>query len=265
MALLRWLAVLLVGVAVLQSQVVGRSLFQDNGDDGTDDGDDDMEMPEEVEGPKESDVPCSTDVTYEVLNACDWSEDKFPRDYPSSSAHWSPLCGTAHNENYSMWDVGQISTEGVRIVAEIGDHGTLEEEVQACIDAGNCSAFYEWGCSTFSGTCDHAGTIDMSGDYPYVSLLSMIAPSPDWMTGVSSAKLCGPGGNWTSEYKRDLGGYDAGTDSGPSYTSPDDATDPFEPIFALNATDESNLLYNVDEGKLYPVCTITFTLSTDDP
>jgi len=257
MALVRWLAVLLLGLACLRGDVAGRSLLQNGGDDG-------MDMPEEMDGLEESDVPCSTDVTYEVLNSCDWSKEKFPRDYPGN-AHWSPLCGTSHNENYSMWGVGQISTEGVKLVAEDGIHGTLEDEVEDCIDADNCSGFFEFGCSTFSGTCDHAGTVDMSSDYPYVSMLSMIAPSPDWMTGVASLKLCGAGGNWTSEYMRELNGYDAGTDSGPSYSSPDDPTDPFEPIFALNATDESNLLYNVEEMKLYPVCTITFTLKTEDP
>lgn len=63
-------------------------------------------------------------------------------------------------------------------------------------------------------------------------------------TGIRDVSLCGPGGNWIKEFKKDLGAYDSGTDSGPSYSSPDEVTDPPEPIFTFNATDDSNIFYN---------------------
>jgi hypothetical protein len=70
----------------------------------------------------------------------------------------------------------------------------------------------------------------------------MLAPSPDWFVGVAGLDLRA-GGAWLPERTVDLFVYDAGTDSGPNYTSPNDDTDPPEPIariveapFATNGT-----------------------------
>jgi Spondin_N len=54
-------------------------------------------------------------------------------------------------------------------------------------------------------------------------------PSPDWFVGVSALDLC-EGGHWAAERTVELFAYDAGTDSGPSYESPDADTQPREPI-----------------------------------
>ena len=73
-----------------------------------------------------------------------------------------------------------ISTTGVKDVAEAGDHTALQGEVEACVAEGNCAGYASFNCSEFSGTCDHAGMVDMTKEFPYVSMISMIAPSPDW-------------------------------------------------------------------------------------
>eukprot|EP00803_Ostreobium_quekettii_P010031 evm.model.scf_138.3 EVM.evm.TU.scf_138.3 scf_138:42149-46882(-) len=246
MAYARCLLAAIFGVALLAGDAAGRSI-----------------LVKDKEGPKESEVPCSTAVAYEIVNSCDWSAEKFPTDYPGDMAHWSPLCGTAHNANYSMWGEGLISTTGVKDVAEAGNHTALQGEVDACIASGNCAWYAEMGCSEFSGTCDHIAKINMTMEYPYVSMISMIAPSPDWITGVSNAKLCGAGGNWIGTYSRELPAFDAGTDGGASYTSEDAPLDPFEPISVFNATDESNIFYNTEKMALFPVCSITFTLKAE--
>lgn len=77
----------------------------------------------------------------------------------------------------------------------------------------------------------------------------MIAPSPDWFIGVRNLDLA-PGGVWTEELVVDLFAFDAGTDSGPSYTSPDQATVPADPIAAING-------YPFETGV--PLGTLTFT------
>ena len=61
----------------------------------------------------------------------------------------------------------------------------------------------------------------------------MIAPSPDWFVGVHDLDLCDSSGQWRSEVVVDLLPYDAGTDSGPSYTSSDADTSPKQAITAL--------------------------------
>ena len=64
-------------------------------------------------------------------------------------------------------------------------------------------------------------------DYTLVTLVSMVAPSPDWFTGVSALSLL-EGGQWVEELTVELFAYDAGTDSGTTYNSANDPTSPRE-------------------------------------
>lgn len=66
---------------------------------------------------------------------------------------------------------------------------------------------------------------DISQSHPLVSLVSMIAPSPDWFVGIHGLNLL-VNGDWPDELIMDLEAYDAGTDSGVSYTSSNQATTP---------------------------------------
>ncbi|MFO1512860.1 MAG: spondin domain-containing protein [Verrucomicrobiota bacterium] len=58
-----------------------------------------------------------------------------------------------------------------------------------------------------------------------VTLVSMIAPSPDWFVGVDGLSLIADG-QWATNKVVTLYGKDAGTDSGASYSSPDQVTVP---------------------------------------
>lgn len=64
----------------------------------------------------------------------------------------------------------------------------------------------------------------------FVSLATMFGPSPDWCVGLSSVNLCLPDCTWAEERSFDLQPFDAGTDSGPTYMSPNLPTEPREPI-----------------------------------
>jgi hypothetical protein len=55
-------------------------------------------------------------------------------------------------------------------------------------------------------------------DCPMVTVVTMIAPSPDWFVGVTGLRLYGAEG-WIEEWETELYPYDAGTDEGESYTS----------------------------------------------
>ena len=95
-------------------------------------------------------------------------------------------------------------------------------------------------------------TIKVSENYPFVTLVTMIAPSPDWFVGVDSLNLF-ENGDFVDQKTVVLYAYDAGTDSGPNYTSPNEPTIPPVPIFLIET---SPFKYgNVVE----PVGTFTFS------
>lgn len=58
----------------------------------------------------------------------------------------------------------------------------------------------------------------------------MINPSPDWFVGVSDLELCLSNGSWIDKKTLFLYPYDAGTDNGPTYISPEQPTIPPEAI-----------------------------------
>ena len=69
------------------------------------------------------------------------------------------------------------------------------------------------------GNCTMETGFNIDNDYPFVSLISKIAPSPDWIIGINNLRLC-RGITWMKEYHTNLTAYDCGTDSGISYSSP---------------------------------------------
>ena len=93
---------------------------------------------------------------------------------------------------------------------------------------------------------------DITIEFPVVTLVSMLAPSPDWFVGVSAQDLM-ENGNWADSRIIELFPYDAGTDSGATYSSPDEETSPREPISRI---DGPPLTVN---GAVPAVGTFTFT------
>lgn len=64
---------------------------------------------------------------------------------------------------------------------------------------------------------------------PQVSFVVRIVPSPDWFVGVDSLDLC-DGDRWREQVAVDLYPYDAGTDSGFTFSSPNFATIPQDTV-----------------------------------
>jgi hypothetical protein len=92
----------------------------------------------------------------------------------------------------------------------------------------------------------------MNRDFPLVTLVSMIAPSPDWFAGVDSLSLV-ENGQWVSNKVVTLYGMDAGTDSGASYASPDLVTVPRGSVSRFTGFPA------IQNGAIVPFGAFTFT------
>ena len=64
----------------------------------------------------------------------------------------------------------------------------------------------------------------------------MIAPSPDWVAKVDSIKLTDDSNNWLLEVSIDVFASDAGTDSGTTYITDNNDTNPAANMFSLQNT-----------------------------
>jgi hypothetical protein len=198
-------------------------------------------------------APSEEMATYVVTFESTWSETTHPDDFPSNP-HFSRLVGGTHNADVTFWEVGEIASDGIEAMAELGSRGPLESEVGDAVTKGTAGRVLSGGgIGTSPGEVSYE--FEIHKDFPLVTLVSMLAPSPDWFVGVSGLTLC-DGEGWADSVTVRLFAYDAGTDSGSSYTSPDEDTNPPEPIFRIGEPP-----FLVGDG-LPPVGSFTFVRQT---
>lgn len=174
--------------------------------------------------------PRPDSALYRIEFEATWSDSTHPDDFPSG-AHFSPLIGGVHNDSASFWELGDTASPGMEDMAESGRTRTLAAEIREEIP-DNALAVVE-GVGTRSPGSTEIDTVVVNVEHPLVTLVTMIAPSPDWFAGVTGQSLLDEDGEWVEELRVLLYPLDAGTDSGNTYTSPNQNTSPQEPISSL--------------------------------
>jgi len=175
-------------------------------------------------------LAASQTARYSVRFEATWTAETHPLSYPVS-AHWSSLVGGTHDGTIEFWQAGALASTGIKDMAERGLTAPLAAEVQAQINAGHAGAVILGG-SIPTGAGVATATIELTQQFSRATVVTMIAPSPDWFVGVAGLQLFSAGG-WTEFERVPLFAYDAGTDSGTNYNSPNQVTVPPQPI-ALN-------------------------------
>lgn len=174
--------------------------------------------------------PPEGNARYRVTFDAIWSAATHPNHYPPG-AHFSGLVGGAHSEDLRLWQQGGQASEGIRRMAEVGSKVTLLAEVNAFIAEGRA-------CSTLSGGApgtpgSASATFSVTPDCTAATVVTMIAPSPDWFSGVSGVELA-RGGDWVDSVTVPANAYDAGTDSGADFTSADQVSNPRGSILPIS-------------------------------
>lgn len=180
-------------------------------------------------------LAASPTALYSITFDASWTAQTHPVNFPATP-HFSPLVGITHNDQVVFWQVGALASDGIENMAELGASSPLANEMAAAVVAGDAENALA-GSSILSPGQEEVLTL-ASLAYSRVTLVTMIAPSPDWFLGVSGLDLLSPGpeGDWIAELVVELHAYDAGTDSGVVYTSPDDDTVPAETISLLTSS-----------------------------
>ena len=193
-------------------------------------------------------IAAAPTATYTVTFDSTWSAATHPEDFPSN-AHFSSLIGGTHNAEASFWDSGELASPGIQAVAETGSPDVLRDEINAAIMAGTARDVIAGPGLASPGSA--SASFDIHQSHPLVSLITMVAPSPDWFIGVHDLPLF-DNGRWVEEVEVIIFPYDAGTDSGLTYTSSNVATIPPAPIALLQVPPV------LVEGIVPPMGTLTF-------
>ncbi|XP_078409769.1 spondin-2b [Cetorhinus maximus] len=205
---------------------------------------------------------------YSLIFTGKWSRTAFPKQYPlyRPPAQWSPLMVVTHSSDYHMWRVGEYASNGVREFAEKSEAWSLMREVEA--SGEKIQSVY----GVFSAPAIPNGVEQTSTEFevlPRHSLMSFIVhivPSPDWFVGGDSINLC-DGDKWKEQMSVDLYPYDAGTDSGFTFSSPNFATIPQETITEITSSSPNhpaNSFFYPRLKQLPPIARVLLTKLKDN-
>ncbi len=151
------------------------------------------------------------------------------------NAHWSPLVLVTHKTVNSFWMLGAQASAGMESIAETGNTSIFENEVNGNTDANQI--IVGSGLNSGKGTIA-INNVQVSEDFPLITLASMIAPTPDWFIGVNGENLRSDkpdvNNGWKGTYSLDLYPYDAGTEDGDMYSVSNPETNPIGVISSLS-------------------------------
>ncbi|MBT8211673.1 MAG: spondin domain-containing protein [Acidimicrobiia bacterium] len=163
--------------------------------------------------------PAPESARYRVTLVLEWSPTTHPTTLPPGW-HTSPAVLAAHATAGQMVPIGTIASPGIESMAEIGQTSLLLNELAADQTVGGVDTGRR-----VDGTGTDVLEVDTTQGTPLLSLVTMLAPSPDWFTGVADVPVF-ENGAWLERLEMDVTPWDAGTDSGTDFTSGNVDTQP---------------------------------------
>jgi len=185
-----------------------------------------------------SNVPTSHSVAYSCVLTNKWSMATHPFDYAniSGSAHWTSPVLVAHSTSYELWSPGKLASPGVENVAETGVTSMLRQESGVSQTKGTGAGELIIGRDQFNAI-DPPEVFDpilLTPDFPLLSTISMVAPSPDWFTGMYNFSPINMAQQvWYQSFEIATYPWDAGTEQGETYSINNDPENPHHPISRL--------------------------------
>ena len=190
---------------------------------------------------------------YTLVLKSSWTPVNHPYEYPAAGAltgpHFSGLIGASHNASYSLFGEGSTPTPGLENLSEQGKHSPLDAEIHAAEATGSVDVLFESGPLRDFGD-SLVATVRVDDAHSMVSLVAMIAPSPDWFTGAADVNLMDQGA-WVESRTLTLLAYDSGGDDGTTYKAADVDANPKHPTMPAMTR------HFVVNGQPVPVATLT--------
>jgi hypothetical protein len=188
-------------------------------------------------------------AVYEVRVERTWSDATHPRDYPGDAAHFSPGIGATHAPAYKLFADGGIATPGLETLSQKGRTSPFDMEIAGAQDKGAVGNVFMLSPVRIAGG-ESKAEVRADDMHSMLSFAQMIAPSPDWFTGVTSVALKRDG-RWIDGETMPLYAWDSGTNNATTYLASKVAVDPFVPT-SLNKAPMF-----VRDGKPVPVGKVT--------
>lgn len=151
---------------------------------------------------------------YKITFVSDWGSDQQKINFPANP-HTGNMFLITNNGQVQLFDVGTNASTAISNTAMFGTINDLQQLYKYNTNVGTIATnpvLMTPGKSSFF--------IDVYNDKPYLSFVTMVAPSPDWFTGTPKAGVNLLAQNdWVKNISVPLYVYDAGTDSGQGFNT----------------------------------------------
>lgn len=182
-------------------------------------------------GGGEGDNPVT--ATYRITFTPNWTVDQFPTDYPTNP-NFSAMVVAVHAPGKRVFALGQQASDGLKVYAETGDSGDLVTDLSSQGSEDSVDFFVSTAIAGGGPTESQSVNVTVDPEKTSISMVVSLNPSPDWFTGLDGFSIVLPSDALVSEETLTLSVFDAGTDSGATYTSADDPTSPQGSISVVN-------------------------------
>ncbi|KAH9644110.1 hypothetical protein HF086_015440 [Spodoptera exigua] len=216
----------------------------------------DLRQPDDVAPQLNLECGICDEAKYELTFTGIWSRNTHPYLYPENDwlPRYSDLVGASHNADYILWMPGNLASEGFRDLAEHANSSVLEAEIRGKIGDGVRTLIKGKGHGYRKMFLPTYSFFRVDKENHLFSAVVAFTPSPDWFLGVTRFELCQEDNTWLKERELNLFPWDAGTDSGVSYESPNIVTYPQDSIsrVEMSSYDKNSPFYEVDMKDMHP-------------
>lgn len=195
-------------------------------------------------------IPLFSEARYSIEFTGKW---KMPEFTATSGAHFTTVLGMVHNKATHLWKENELATKGVENVAEAGNPNPLLADIDSLIAYGRSISLIVINAPSITGS--RKANIYCNTNYSYVSFETMIAPTPDWFTGINSFNLY-KDNKWVADTLINLYPFDAGTEEGDVFGYNNAETVPQQKIHLLQPA-QATVLAN--ENMVFaPIASVRF-------
>jgi len=179
-------------------------------------------------------APIPDSASYKVILTTKWTSPVFT---VPANAHLTTLAGMVHSKDTFLWNNG-LATAGLELVAEVGNTGVIRKELDTIIARQKALSKFLIPPPVINSTIEFQ--LSFTKNFSSISFASMIAPSPDWFTGINNYNLI-QDNKWVDDITIDLLVYDAGTEDGDVFGYDSPATSPLQNVSLLKAVNATVL------------------------
>lgn len=177
---------------------------------------------------------------YMILIEAHWCHPTLQPACPTAKQHFSRPVGATHNENGFFWKPSTLATEGIKRMAEMGETTTLTRELADIHKQGDIGTVFVAVGGIPTSPATKILEFEVHHNRPMVSVVTMLAPSPDWFTGVHNISLLKGDGSFHDSIVLPIFAYDAGTDSALGFMHTNTPTSPRANVTRMDALTDGN-------------------------